>query len=118
MSATMNVPFWLQFKTPPVETPKSSDPAEPKSKPKREPAQWRQMTELERRACRALGRCSLPPRTATKRLCLSMANQAELEEPKITDKQAVYLWSFVWTYRRQIKDPDLLNIAKQKKASQ
>ena len=46
-----------------------------------------------------------------------MADQARLPEPRITDKQAVFLWQFAWTFRRQIDDPDVKEIAKQRRAA-
>lgn len=89
--------------------------AEPADKPKREPAKWRPMTDLEIEAATQLGRCRLPPATSTKRLCRHMAAQAQADEPKITDKQAEYLWKFCWTYRRQIASAAVVKEAKQRR---
>lgn len=75
------------------------------------------MTALEKLAAEQLGGCRLPPGTATKRLARSLAAQAAAEEPKITDKQAVYLWKFCWTFRRQISSPAVRREAKQQRKS-
>ena len=110
-------PFWLQRPLAWHQTP-ASVPIQPETaapKPKREPAVWRPMTAIERRAAIALGKCRLPPASSTKRMCYQMADQARLSEPRITDKQAAFLWQFAWTFRRQIDDADVREIAKQRR---
>ena len=105
---------WLiipeSWKQPPA--PQATEP--PAEKPKREPARWRPMTDLEIEAAKALGRCRLPPATSTKRLALHMAAQAAKDEPQITDRQAEYLWRFCWTYRRQIASAAVVREAKRR----
>jgi hypothetical protein len=94
--------------------------SEPEQKPKREPAAWRPMTEQERIACCAIGPgvVTYPPATSVKRLARHLSEQAHDKEPKITDKQADALWKIAWRFRRQIANPDVLNIARQKAAKQ
>ena len=92
--------------------------APPQQRPKREPPAWRPMRDLERRAALELGRCRLPPRSCTKRMVGNLVSQSHLDEPRITDKQAVYLWRFAWTYRRQIRDADVKEVAKQRRATE
>lgn len=82
-------------------------------KPKRAPAEWRPMTDLEKRAAKALVTCRLPPATSTKRIAGHLYGQACLSEPRITDKQARYLWQFCWTFRRQIADRGVKQKAEQ-----
>ncbi len=62
----MDLPFWGTWKSPPEVGPTASTetlPA-PKPKAKHEPAAWRPMTDLERRAAKALGMCRLQPASA------------------------------------------------------
>lgn len=73
-------------------------------------AQWRPMTEPERAMARALGRCSYQPASMAKRFARDLAGQAEMAEPKITDKQLVLLRSFITKYRRQIRHEQLHEI--------
>jgi hypothetical protein len=72
------------------------------------------MTDLEKEAATQLGLCRLPPATSTKRLARSMAMQAEMNEPKITDRQAEYLWQFCWKFRRQIASEAVVREAKRR----
>lgn len=94
-------------------------PDEPQPKAKRQPATWRAMSDMERRAILAAqpGFVSYCPGSATKRLMRNLAAQAASDAPQITDKQAAAVWQIVWRYRRQVKDPDVLNVAREKMAS-
>lgn len=116
------LPSWLEFRGPSVPQcflPPSTvaQATDEPAKHKREPAVWRPMTAMEQWAAIALGQCRLPPASSTKRLAYGMYDQARLEEPRITDKQAVFLWQFCWTFRRQISDADVKEIAKQRRAA-
>ena len=95
-------PRWLVIPESWIEKPVEHSQPAADSPRKREPAIWRAMTDLEIEAATQLWRCSLPPATSTKRLARHMAAQAEADDPKITDKQAVFLWRFCWRFRRQI----------------
>ena len=72
-------------------------------------AQWRDATELEKRAMDSLRRCSFSPASAPKRFARSMASQLARVGgvPQITNKQSALLWSYCWHYRRQIADPNV-----------
>jgi len=85
------------------------------SRTKREPAKWRAMTDLEIEAATQLGQCRMPPATGAKRLARHMAAQAKANDPKITDKQAEYLWKFCWRYRRQISSATVAREAKRQR---
>lgn len=67
-------------------------------------ADWRPMTDDERRACLALStsRVTYPVASSPKRLARSLAAQAAAAEPVITDKQASCIWPLVYRFRRQI----------------
>lgn len=69
------------------------------------------MTPLERRAAFALGRCSFPIASWSKRFGRALHQQASQVDPRISERQAVALWRNVYTYRRQISDPEILEIA-------
>lgn len=115
-----DLPFWINWKTPAESLPAASTETQQQTRPKakREPAAWRPMTDMERRAAISLGLCRLPPVSGTKRMAGNMADQAREDEPQITDKQAFYLWRFVWTYRRQIADIDVKAEAQRRHAKE
>lgn len=72
-------------------------------------ADWRPMTDLERRCALALSPSQVTYLVAPypKRFARSLAGQAEASEPVITDKQAAYMWRQAWTLRRQVGDADV-----------
>ncbi len=116
------MPTNIDYNVPWLVIPESwkRQPPEPLSEPatekqKREPVKWRPMTDLEIEAAKELGRCRLPPATSIKRLAGHLAVQAQQQDPKITDKQAVYLWKFCWTYRRQIASAAVAKEAKRRR---
>ena len=81
---------------------------------------FRPMTDLERRAARAMspGRITYPVASPPKRFARSIAAQAEggmSGEPRITDKQAALLWAIVWRFRRQVNDRELLAFAQRER---
>lgn len=80
----------------------------PAPKAPRKKAEWRRMTDAERRLAKALADCTFPPATSQKRFARSIAAQAEMAEPQITDKQRAYLHMMVHRYRRQIPTNILL----------
>lgn len=65
---------------------------------------WRPMTEAERAVCRALdpSRVRYPVASPPKRLGRSLALQAALSAPVITDRQAEVMWLQAWRFRRQL----------------
>lgn len=79
-------------------------------------AAWRPMTEDERRAIQALRGVTFPVASPPKRLARHLLGQAAADEPKITDKQAAYLWRVVHTFRRQIHR-DVVALAPKREAS-
>lgn len=113
----MRLPSWIHWSNPPAEQQPASGGSSP-AKAKQEPAAWRPMTPLELLAARALGFCYLPPASSTKRMVRHLVSQANESEPRITDKQAVYLWKFAWTYRRQIRDGVVLLEAAKRRAEE
>lgn len=68
---------------------------------------YRQKSELEIRAFKALSACRFQPASNHKRFARDMA----LESVQITDKQAAYMWRLVKRYRRQFQERDLVAIA-------
>jgi hypothetical protein len=68
---------------------------------------YRPLEALERHALQALGNVTMPVGSNHKRL---VRNIYRLR--MITDKQAAYLWSLVWRYRRQIPAADLVEHAR------
>jgi hypothetical protein len=78
------------------------------------------MIALEDKALGALNRATMQLGSNGKRFRDQLVNQcwsASLgghELPKLTERQALYLWSLVYTYRRQIDDPELLALAEQR----
>lgn len=67
------------------------------------------MTDLERRGLNALCNCSMRIASNGKRFRNDIARAAELDpELKLTAAQALLLWDLVYTYRRQINDPQLV----------
>lgn len=70
------------------------------------------MIELEKKALEALGNVSMRPASAGKRFRNDLVYHMRVQpEMKLTARQALYLWKLVYTYRRQISDPDLLTPA-------
>ncbi len=67
------------------------------------PAAYRPMSIAEQLLARALGRCTLPPASFTKRFARDLARQADQPEPKITEKQLATLFRFARRFRRQIR---------------
>ena len=66
------------------------------------------MIPLEHRALDALERASMRIASAGKRFRNDMSRERERNPDfKMTARQALYLWSLVYTYRRQIKDEEL-----------
>lgn len=63
----------------------------------------RPMTDAEKLAAQALGRCSFPPGTAAKRFAHEMAAAADQGLP-ITEAQSEYLFKLRHRFRRQIPD--------------
>ena len=51
---------------------------------------------------RCLSRCHFVPGTPAKRFARDIGCEAENEEPEITERQAAYLRTLIYTYRRQI----------------
>lgn len=108
----------------------------------RKRAVWRLMTDIEQRAARALAPCRFAPGTPVKKFAAALLDQADFTEAMrdiqgldpelrtpaaaliglpaavpgnaalITDKQAALLWSYCWHFRRQIKDPAVINGAR------
>lgn len=91
----------ISAKQPLMVLPESALP-KPKERQKREPANWRDMTPIEKVLAEALGKCTFPPATAQKRFARNISAQAASDEPKITDRQREYLHLMVHRYRRQI----------------
>lgn len=70
---------------------------------------YRPMTDLEVKGCRALARCTFLPGTPHKRFARDMGATAEnMAEPAISAAQARQLWRLVWRYRRQIGEKGLV----------
>lgn len=88
---------WLRPKDFAVVPPEAKEPA-----PKKAPANFRPMTDIERVAAAALERVKFPPATSTKRFAQSLVAQAKAPHATITDRQAEHLWRICWTYRRQL----------------
>lgn len=63
-------------------------------------AVYRPMTELEEKRVVALGRCTLPHASMTKRFARQLSDQ--LAKKQITDKQASYLAVCCYRFRRQM----------------
>ena len=74
-------------------------------------AQWRDMTPLEQKLCKALGAVRYPVASPPKRLAKNLLAQAQTERPQITNKQAQVAWLQAWRYRRQIPSAELRVIA-------
>ena len=72
-------------------------------------AQWRDMTQFEKRLCEALdpARVRYPVASPPKRLGRDLAAQAKADPPQITDKQAAAAWAQAWRFRRQIPDAQI-----------
>ncbi|HEX2868777.1 MAG TPA: hypothetical protein VHO03_17180 [Ignavibacteriales bacterium] len=75
------------------------------------------MTAEEKRAAIALGRCRFLPASWNKRFAQDMSSLA-CTGGEITEKQRTCLWKVVYRYRRQISDPEILSIAKEKENGQ
>lgn len=69
------------------------------------------MTELEQRACRALGSCTFLPGTPHKRFARDMAFASVIDKPMISEGQVRQLWRLVYRYRRQIGSKELIEHA-------
>jgi hypothetical protein len=73
------------------------------------------MTALERRACLAIEfpRVNYLPGSFDKRFSRGMGAEARLPHGgALTGKQRQLLWTKVWMYRRQIRDAELVRIAR------
>lgn len=66
------------------------------------PKNWRPMTDIEREACLAMGRCRYPVASPPKRFARNLLGQAQAQSPTITDKQAENVWMMVARFRRQL----------------
>lgn len=73
--------------------------------------QWFAMDEMDKRAACALGCCTFLPGVPAKRFAQEMAQKARHCEPTITEKQRAWLWKLVYTYRRQIRDAEVVERA-------
>jgi hypothetical protein len=91
---------------------------------------WRPMLPLEVIAARALGSCSFAPATSSKRIAQKIRSQTRFAcngscapiapfhgscmewTGKITDKQAAVMWRLLWTFRRSVEDPELVELAR------
>jgi hypothetical protein len=75
---------------------------------------WREMTALERRAIEAIRypRVSYIPGINDKRFARHL--NAQLESGRISERQAIRLWTHVWKYRRQIHAADLITEAQRR----
>lgn len=69
---------------------------------KRAPVVRRPMSSEEREMALHLSRCRFLPGSAAKRFARDIGFEAEHDDPTITERQAAYLRSTVYTYRRQI----------------
>jgi hypothetical protein len=58
------------------------------------------------RAIKAIVGITFVPGIPTKRFAAQIQGETQL-----TEKQRIYLWSIIWTFRRQIADKDLVEIA-------
>lgn len=83
-------------------TPDVSDRAMFEHKRKREPAVWRETTDLEKRAIAAYRRCHTVPYSFDRRL------SRKIRDDKITDKIAAWLWFYVHKHRKQIADAEVV----------
>jgi len=63
-------------------------------------------TNDDLRAIAALGKCRAGCGTKAKRFAASIQGETELSA-----RQRAYLWSLVWTFRRQIADKELVKMA-------
>lgn len=68
------------------------------------------MSDEEREMARHLGRCRFAPATSAKRFAFAIAARAEHDDPEISDREAAYLRSLVYTFRRQIPS-DVVTLA-------
>ena len=67
------------------------------------------MIELEHRALNSLLNCSMRLGSNGKRFVHDLGWRLKHEpDYRLTEKQAIYLWGLAYTYRRQIKDQDVL----------
>lgn len=60
------------------------------------------MSAEEREMAIALGRCRFVPATFAKRFAADISARAEANDPQISEREAGYLRSSVYTFRRQI----------------
>ena len=88
---------WLRGKDFALVPPEQKQPA-----PKKPPATFRPMTDIERVAAASLERVRFPPGIPSKAIAKSLVAQAKAPHPTITDRQAESLWRICWTYRRQL----------------
>lgn len=64
------------------------------------------MTPRQADIARALHRCTFQPGIGAKRFAREMAQASRLREtPELTERQAAWLESLAWTYRRQMPAP-------------
>lgn len=74
------------------------------------------MIELEKLALTALNGCSMRLASSGKRFRRDIAWRLEQDpQYKLTERQALYLWNLVYTYRRQILDARLIELGTQRK---
>lgn len=104
------LPTWLQWSAWESARVKATDePPTAKPKRKREPAVWRETTDLEKRAIAAYRTCYTLPWSFDRRLC------RKIRDDKITDGIAKWLWFYVWKHRAQIGDVEVVLEAEKRK---
>lgn len=90
----------------------TDEPPTARPKRKREPAAWRETTDLEKRAIASYRTCYTPPYSFDRRLC------RKIRDDKITDKQAAWLWFYCHKHRKQIGDSEVVREAARRKAKE
>ena len=104
------LPSWLQWSAwDAARTTATDEPPTARPKRKREPAVWRETTDMEKRAIAAYRTCYTPPYSFDRRLC------RKIRDDKITDGIARWLWFYVHKHRKQIADTEVVREAARRK---
>lgn len=72
-------------------------------------AVYKPLTDIDRRAIRAIGGCRYAPRSHQKRLAVRMQRIAAGPTPELTDRQRLALYKQVIHFRTQVGDYGLVN---------
>jgi hypothetical protein len=110
-SLPATLPSWIEWDAWEAVRPRPATDEPPTARPKRnrEPAVWRETTDLERRAIAAYRTCYTPPWSFDRRLC------RKIRDDKITEGIARWLWFYVHKHRKQIADVEVVREAARRK---